>query len=352
MEAVLYSKEADGKVRCTACIRRCRIGPGQPGFCGIRVNNGGKLDLLTYSRPFSIQIDPIEKKPVLHMLPGSSILSFGTTGCNFACQYCQNYSMSQRKDVRGSVMEPREIVRMAIEMGCNGIAYTYNEPTVFMEFAHDVGMLARSKGLINIFVTNGYETMEAVEYASSFLDSMTIDFKGNASNSFYRRYISVPSADQIFDTIGFAVSSGIHVEITDLVVPGIGDSLEDARSMIRRIKDKAGTSIPISFLRFHPDYKMMDVPSTPVETLERHQALAKEEGMQYAYIGNVFGHPLESTYCPSCGALLIRRTGFHSEFKYLDESGRCKKCGYSTGIILRYEQLELRRNLNIQTQGH
>ncbi|EQD28457.1 radical SAM domain-containing protein, partial [mine drainage metagenome] len=254
--------------------------------------------------------------------------------------------MSQRKDVRGSITEPREIVRMAIEMGCKGIAYTYNEPTVFMEFAHDVGMLARSKGLINIFVTNGYETMEAIEYAASFLDSMTIDFKGNASNSFYRRYISVPSADQIFDTIGFAVSRGIHVEITDLVVPGIGDSLEDARSMIRRIKEKAGTSIPISFLRFHPDYKMMDIPSTPVETLERHHALAKEEGMQYAYIGNVYGHPYESTYCPSCGAILISRTGFHSELHELDESGRCRKCGYSTGIILRYKQLQPRRNMN------
>jgi pyruvate formate lyase activating enzyme len=335
MEAVLYEKQEGQRVTCTACVRRCRLAPGQPGFCGIRVNSGGKLDLLTYSMPYSIQIDPIEKKPVLHMLPGSKILSFGTTGCNFACKYCQNYSMSQRKDVQGTHMEPREIVRLAIELGCNGIAYTYNEPTVFMEFAHDVGMLARSKGLINIFVTNGYETPEAIDYASTFLDSMTIDFKGNASNTFYRKYISVPSAEPIFDTIAYAISQGIHVEITDLVVPEVGDSIDDARAMIEKIKSKAGTSIPISFLRFHPDYRMMDFPLTPVSTLEKHYALAKEEGMQYAYIGNVPGSPYESTYCPSCGSLLIYRNGFSSDIRYLDEDGRCSKCGFSTGIVLR-----------------
>ena len=336
MEAVLYEKQEGQRVICTACVRRCRLAPGQPGFCGIRVNSGGKLDLLTYSIPYSIQIDPIEKKPVFHMLPGSSILSFGTTGCNFACQYCQNYSMSQRKDVQGTHMEPKEIVRLAIELGCNGIAYTYNEPTVFMEFAHDVGILARSKGLINIFVTNGYETPEAVEYASTFLDSMTIDFKGNASNTFYRKYISVPSADPIFDTIGYAISAGIHVEITDLVVPEVGDSLDDARTMIRKIKEKAGISIPVSFLRFHPDYKMMNIPSTPVSTLEKHHALAREEGMQYVYIGNVPGGSYESTYCPSCGSLLIYRNGFSSEIRDIDEDGRCKKCGFSTGIVLKH----------------
>jgi pyruvate formate lyase activating enzyme len=205
-----------------------------------------------------------------------------------------------------------------------------------MEFAHDVGMLARSKGLINIFVTNGYETPEAIEYASSFLDSMTIDFKGNASNAFYRKYISVPSADPIFDTIGNAISEGIHVEVTDLVVPEVGDSMEDARAMIRKIKEKAGISIPVSFLRFHPDYKMINIPSTPVSTLEKHHALAKEEGMQYVYIGNVPGSLYESTYCPSCGSLLIYRNGFSSDIRDIDEDGSCKKCGFSTGIVLKH----------------
>ncbi|MCL4451676.1 MAG: AmmeMemoRadiSam system radical SAM enzyme [Candidatus Thermoplasmatota archaeon] len=337
MEAVLYTKDRDQRVTCTACLRRCRLGPGQPGFCGIRVNSGGKLDLLTYSMPYSIQIDPIEKKPVLHMLPGTRILSLGTTGCNYACQYCQNYSMSQRKDVQGTRIEPREIVKLAIELGCSGIAYTYNEPTVFMEFAHDVGMLAKEKGLINIFVSNGYETPEAIEYASTFLDSMTIDFKGNAGNAFYRKYISVPSADPIFDTIEKAITEGIHVEVTDLVVPEVGDSLEDARSMIRKIKAKAGTSVPLSFLRFHPDYKMMNLPSTPLNTLEMHYALAKEEGMQFVYLGNIPGHVNESTYCPVCGSMLIYRNGFSSDVRGLDKNGNCKKCGFSSGIVLRYK---------------
>ena len=339
MEAVLYSRGQDERLICTACVRRCRLGPGQRGFCGIRQNLGGKLELLVYSMPDAVQIDPIEKKPVLHMMPGSKILSFGTTGCNYACQYCQNYSMSQRKDVEGTHLEPEEIVQMALNLGCDGIAYTYNEPTVFIEFAHDTGVIARREGLMNIFVTNGYETEEAIEYASSFLDVMTIDFKGNASNAFYRRYISAPSADPIFDTISFAISKGIHVEVTDLVVPEVGDSLEDARSMIVSIKERAGASIPISFLRFHPDYRMMNLPSTPVSTLEKHRDLAKEEGMLYAYIGNVPGHPYESTYCPSCQTTLIKREGFHSKIMGLDTDGRCIRCGFSTGIVLQKPEI-------------
>lgn len=334
MEAVLQEKKENGKVLCTACARLCLIGPGQNGFCGIRKNIDGNLHLLTYGRPYGLHVDPIEKKPVLHMYPGYNVLSFGTTGCNFACQYCQNYDMSQRRDVAGAHMSPEEIVDAAVESGCQGIAYTYNEPTVFIEFAHDVGVLARKRGLINIFVTNGYETHEAVDYAKDFLDIMTIDFKGNANNSFYRRYISVVGADPIFETIRYANEAGIHVEITDLVVPQIGDNLEDARTMIRRVIEAIGTDHPMSFLRFHPDYRMLNIPPTPTETLEKHRDLAISEGIKYAYIGNIPGHPYENTYCPSCGSELISRFGFQSKVFGIKRDGTCLKCGYQVNVTL------------------
>ena len=336
MEAVLYQHKDAGKLVCTACVRRCILGEGQTGYCGIRKNNGGNLDLLVYGMPFGMHIDPIEKKPVLHAMPGAKILSFGTTGCNYGCRYCQNFDMSQRREVAGESMTPESIVSLAIRTGCRGIAYTYNEPTVFLEFAHDVGLEARKRGLKNIFVTNGYETREAIEYASSFLDYITIDFKGNANNNFYRKYISVISADPIYDTIKNLLDFGMHVEVTDLVVPQVGDDLKDAERMVDRIREIGGEGIPVSFLRFHPDYRMLDLPLTSVKTLEEHRDMAIDHGMNYAYIGNVFGHKYESTYCPRCRQLLVKRNGFTSKIVGLDESGRCTSCGYST----RFENLK------------
>ena len=332
MKAVLYQNRDAGKLVCTACVRRCILGEGQMGYCGIRKNNGGNLDLLVYGMPFGMHIDPIEKKPVLHAMPNAKILSFGTTGCNYGCRYCQNFEMSQRREVAGESMTPESIVSLAIRTGCMGIAYTYNEPTVFLEFAHDVGIEARNRGLKNIFVTNGYETKEAIEYASSFLDYITVDFKGNANNNFYRKYISVISADPIFDTIKNSIDLGIHVEVTDLVVPQVGDDIRDAEKMVERIREIGGENIPVSFLRFHPDYRMLDLPLTPVKTLEEHRDMAVDHGMNYAYIGNVFGHKYESTYCPRCRQLLIKRNGFSSKVVGLDENSRCTNCGYSTNI--------------------
>lgn len=334
MEAVLQERRENGKVLCTACARLCLIGSGQSGFCGIRKNIEGSLHLLTYGRPFGMGVDPIEKKPVLHMYPGYRVLSFGTTGCNFACQYCQNYDMSQRKEVLGDRMSPQEIVDTAIELNCQGIAYTYNEPTVFMEFAHDVGVIARERGLVNIFVTNGYETRAAIDYARDFLDIMTVDFKGNANNSFYRRYISVTGADPIFDTIRYANDVGIHVEITDLVVPQIGDNLEDARTMLKRLTEVTDADTPVSFLRFHPDYRMMYLDPTPVKTLEIHRELAISEGFRYSYIGNIPGHPYENTYCPSCGSEIVSRVGFHSRVIGINSDGACSQCGFHIAITL------------------
>jgi pyruvate formate lyase activating enzyme len=333
MEASLYERSGD-RIRCTACERYCYLKEGQSGFCGVRTYRNGVLNLDVYNYPFGYNIDPIEKKPVLHMYPGSRILSFGTSGCNFACKYCQNYEMSQRKTVVGEYMTPEKIVKEARKLHVDGIAYTYNEPTIFMEFARDVGILAHRYGIFNIFVTNGYETPESMQMGSEFLDAMTVDFKGNADEKFYNRYISVLHPDLIYKTIKSSMDYGIHTEITDLVIPQIGDNTGDAEKMISKIKDIGGEYTPISFLRYHPDYKL-SLPATPFDTLKKHYDIARHMGMHYVYLGNVREQNYENTYCPECGALLIKRQLFNSEIIGLNPDGSCTHCGFKTGILVK-----------------
>ncbi len=333
-EALLYEPQAGEKVLCTACARYCRIGVDQIGLCGIRQNIDGKLYLLVYGKIITGHIDPIEKKPVTHYMPGSKIFSIATSGCNWLCRFCQNFDISQRRKVDGIDVSPKEVVDMTLEHGCQGIAYTYNQPTIFIEFAHDIGVIARQEGLINIFVSNGYDTPETVKMMGDFLDCITVDFKGNGEPKFVRKYIGVLDPQPIFDTLlEIRDKTDIHVEITDLVVPQVGDDLEYARRLAQFTYDELGPDTPIHFLRFHPDYKMMDLPSTPVETLEKHCQVAKEVGLQYVYIGNVPGHPLENTYCPGCGGEVIKRHGFDIAKWRLDKDNRCKSCGYKQAIV-------------------
>jgi pyruvate formate lyase activating enzyme len=252
---------------------------------------------------------------------------------------CQNADISQRRKVEGIEVEPQDVVRMTLEQGCQGLAYTYNQPTIFIEFARDIGMRARQAGLINIFVSNGYDTPETVAEMPKFLDCVTVDFKGSGETSFVRKYINIPNADPIFQTLlDTRDTKKIHIEITDLIVPQVGDDLGAARHLSRWVLDNLGPDTPIHFLRFHPDYKMMEFPWTPVETLEKHCAVAKEEGLKYVYIGNVPGHPLENTYCPGCGAIAIKRYGYDTTGWYLDKDNKCKKCGYKLAIFGRLEQ--------------
>jgi len=335
-EAVLYKPLADGRVVCTACARYCKIPKGYWGFCGVRANVGGKLYLSVYGLISAIAVDPIEKKPLTHFYPGAMVLSLSTFGCNWACQYCQNFDLSQRRRVEGFEVAPEKVVELAEAYGAHGITYTYNEPTIFMEYAHDIGVIARRRGLFNTFVTNGFMTPEAVEYASEFLDAATVDFKGNGNRRFLARFSMVPDVEPIYQTLEEMRRRGIWIEITDLVVPKYGDSLDDARNMVRRIVDVLGPEVPIHFLRFHPDYKMSDVPPTPVEVLERHVELAKSEGVKYAYVGNVPGHKYEHTYCPECGRPVIKRRGFDIVEVNLVERGgeyRCKFCGAKINIM-------------------
>lgn len=329
----MYRKLDNNRVMCTACARKCRLSPGQVGFCGVRGNKDGDLYLLNYGVLIAVNIDPIEKKPLMHFYPGSQVLSIATTGCNWACAYCQNYDISQRKIVEGFVFEPEEIVKIAIETSANGITYTYNEPTIFIEYAHDVGVIAHRHGLFNTFVSNGYMTDEAVDYLSEFLDAITVDFKGNADNRFARRFIQIIDYEPVFNTLVELKRKKIFIEITDLVVPRVGDDLSMARKLSRWIVENLGPETPVHFLRFHPDFKMLDYPPTPVETLEKHVRVAREEGLKYVYIGNVPGHPYEHTYCPNCGRVVIARYGFEILEWNLTEDNRCKFCGYKINIV-------------------
>ncbi|NIP62305.1 MAG: AmmeMemoRadiSam system radical SAM enzyme [Nitrosopumilaceae archaeon] len=333
-EALLYEKLPNGKVRCTACARYCEISNNQIGLCGIRGNVDGKLDLFVYGKVIAGHVDPIEKKPVVHYRPGSKVFSIATTGCNWLCKYCQNYDISQRRKVEGVDMTPEEVVKMTLDYGADGIAYTYNQPSIFIEFARDCGVIARKNGLYNIFVSNGYDTPETVNMMDQFLDCITVDFKGSAEPNFTKRYIGVPDPQPIFDTlIEIRDKTNIHVEITDLIVPQAGDSLDYARKLCKFIYDEFGPDIPIHFLRFHPDYKMMEFDQTPVKTLENHHKVAKEEGINYAYIGNVPGHPLEHTYCPECNNIIVKRFGFDIEGWNLDNNNKCKFCGNKIPVI-------------------
>ncbi|MDA4128697.1 MAG: AmmeMemoRadiSam system radical SAM enzyme [Thaumarchaeota archaeon] len=247
---------------------------------------------------------------------------------------CQNSDISQRRKVEGVDMDPPAVVALAKSYGCEGLAYTYNQPTIFMEYARDIGNIARENGIFNIFVSNGFDTPETVDMMKSFLDCITVDFKGSGETGFVRRYIGIPSADPIYQTLLETKSkTNVHVEITDLIVPQVGDNIETAGKLSRWVYDNMGPDTPIHFLRFHPDYKMMDLPWTPVETLEKHYEIAKKAGLNYVYIGNVPGHPLESTYCPGCGRVLIGRNGYDITAYNLDKHNRCKVCGQKTPII-------------------
>ncbi len=328
-EALLYEPVGGlgNRVRCTACARYCNIPEGKIGLCGVRGNVNGKLWLYVYGKVIAGHIDPIEKKPVTHYLPGSKIFSIATTGCNWLCHYCQNYDISQRRKIEGLDWSPTDVVRATKRYRCEGLAYTYNQPSIFIEFARDIGVLARKEGLINIFVSNGYDTPDTVGLMNDFLDCITVDFKGSGEREFVRRYIGIANAEPIFQTlIEIRDKTNVHTEITDLIVPEVGDNLEEARKLCRWIYDNLGPEMPIHFLRFHPDYKMMHLPWTPVETLERHHKVAKEEGLKYAYIGNVPGHPLEHTYCHNCGEIVVRRYGFDITGWYMDDKNQCLSC--------------------------
>lgn len=336
--ATLFETLPDLKVRCTACARYCTIPEGSHGFCFVRKNVGGKLELLSYGRAAAVQVDPIEKKPLSHFHPGSRVFSIGTVGCNWRCLYCQNAEISQEHEVQGRPLSPAQAVDWADRLDCQGVTFTYNEPTIFIEYALDVMAVARQHGLFANFVTNGYMTHEAVDALVGHLDAISVDFKGSGEEGFLRKYITAKGPAPILDTLVRLREGGVHVEVTDLIVPQVGDDEAACRKLARFVCEKLGPETPFHLLRFHPDYKMMDLPPTPIRTLERLHAVAVEEGLQYAYLGNVWGHPLEHTYCHGCGAVAVRRYGFTIRGWNLDAENRCRACGTAIPIVGRLSE--------------
>ncbi len=331
-EAMLYNREKDLKVTCCLCARRCKISENAPGFCLVRKNEGGTLYTLNYAKAVSAGVDPISKKPLSHFNPGALVLSIAAAGCNFRCQFCDNWMISQDHEITGKPFPPEEVVRSAQNADCQGISYTYTEPTIFMEYAYDTAQLAKKAGLFNTFVTNGYMTSEAVKTIAPYLDAATVDFKGAADPDFYRTVMGVPDVAPIYETLKELKLSGVHIELTNLIVPKGGDSMDRLRELSKWIKNYLGPDTPFHLLRFHPEYKMSTIPATSVQQMEQAYLTAKNQGLNYVYIGNVPGHPAENTICPNCDTPVIRRSSFEITQWNLADDMRCPVCGHQIPI--------------------
>eukprot|EP00771_Trimastix_marina_P001331 gnl/Trimastix_PCT/2397.p1 GENE.gnl/Trimastix_PCT/2397~~gnl/Trimastix_PCT/2397.p1 ORF type:complete len:367 (+),score=76.92 gnl/Trimastix_PCT/2397:444-1544(+) len=334
---VTYKQVEDNQIRCLACRHNCLIRPGQSGICGVRKNVEGILKLEVYGYSISCGFDPVEKKPLYHFLPGTNIFSIGTIGCNFACDFCQNWQISQvtretrgvqatdiEESAKGRPLGPAQAIASTARRGCRSLAFTYNEPTIFAEYAIDTAKLGRERGMKAVFVTNGYETPELLDAMRPYIDALNIDLK-SFSERFYQTHCKARLAP-VLDTIRQAHAKGFWVELTTLLIPGENDSNEELRELTQFIAS-VDPNIPWHISAFHPDYKMLNKPRTPIETLRRAKQIGEQAGLRYIYMGNVLAEA--STVCPQCGAMLIRRYGMRStEIVHLDlERGVCGKCG-------------------------
>ncbi|MCU0632762.1 MAG: AmmeMemoRadiSam system radical SAM enzyme [Methanolinea sp.] len=325
-KALQWSLEQEGAVKCSLCNHRCTIKEGKTGICGVRLNQGDILYATTYGRVSAEAVDPIEKKPLYHFLPGTLSYSLGSIGCNFHCEHCQNWHISRAgRDAPGlRELSPEDGVRRAREAGCASISWTYNEPTIWHEYALDMGTCARKEGLATVYVTNGYITEEALRELSPMLQAYRVDIK-SFSEDFYKKVCGA-RLEPVLNSAVLARELGMHVEVVNLVIPGMNDSPDETGALIRWIVEHLGESTPVHFTRFHPDYHMKDRNATPIQVLERIYRQAKELGLRYPYLGNVFPHPFESTYCPRCGALCIERRGFSTVIRNLSGHS-CTSCG-------------------------
>ena len=331
-EALLYTRQDDNKVKCCLCARRCLISIGAPGFCMVRKNENGTLYSLNYGKAVSVGVDPISKKPLYHFNPGASVMSIAAAGCNFRCQFCDNWMISQDHQAPGDPFSAEEAVSAAQNTGCQGLSYTYTEPTIFLEYVYDIAKLAKQAGLFNTFVTNGYMTPEAVKTIAPCLDAVTVDFKGGADPDFYRTNMSVPTVEPIYDTLKEFKLHNVHIELTNLVIPKIGNSSENIRSLSKWINDYLGPDTPLHMLRFHPEYKMGSTPATSVQEMEHAYLTAKNQGLNYVYIGNITDHPAENTICPNCDTAVIKRYGFEITQWNLTDDMHCTVCGHPIPI--------------------
>jgi len=325
-EAILYERLPDLSVRCHICQRRCLIGEGESGWCKTRANEGGSLFSLIYGEVSSFSINPIEKKPVFHFHPGSSWLSLGSVGCNFRCPGCQNWDIAHWKGgpMHTDYLSPEELVAKAKAAGCLGISFTFNEPTLWLEYTLDAAKLAKAEGLYTNYVTNGFISQEAFARIAPFLDVWRTDIKG-FSDLTYRKIGNLEGFGGILKIAGEAKERRMHLEVVTNLIPGYNDSETELRGIASWIKNDLGPDTPWHLTRFHPHLQLSHLPITPLSTLEKAFSIGREEGLWYLYLGNVPGHRNENTYCHRCGHLLIERYVFEVAQNRIVE-GRCPKC--------------------------
>lgn len=335
-EAMFFEHLEEKKVRCLLCPRRCLIPEGKVGFCGVRKNINGELYSLIYRKASAIAVDPIEKKPLYHFYPGSAVLSYGTIGCNLHCKYCQNYHISHPKSEDFSLREtgsPEEIVNETIKRACEGVAFTYNEPTIWYEFVYETAKVVKERGFYTVYVSNGFINEEPLRKLAPHLDAANIDLKSFKEEDYV--FMSKGHLQPVLNTIKILKESGVFVEITNLVVTDFNDSEEMFREISNWVVKTLGADTPLHFTRYHPDY-LYTAPATPLNTLKRAYEVAKEEGVNYVYIGNTLMRKYSNTFCHKCGELLISRDGFYARKTYtFDENGKviCPSCGVFLPII-------------------
>ena len=317
----------DGRVQCDVCPRQCRLHEGQRGFCFVRACEGGEVVLTTYGRSSGFCVDPIEKKPLNHFLPGTPVLSFGTAGCNLGCKFCQNWDISKSRetDTLADSASPEALADVALRLGCRSIAFTYNDPVIFLEYAVDVADACREQGVKAVAVTAGYVSPGAREELFTHMDAANVDLKG-FTDEFYAKTCA-GHLQPVLDTLEYLVhETDVWVEITTLLIPGLNDSDEEIGAETRWLADRLGADVPLHFTAFHPDWKLRDRPPTPAATLTRARETALRNGLHYVYTGNVHDREGQSTYCNACGALLIERDWYELGTWNLVDSC-CSACG-------------------------
>ncbi len=318
----------DGRVQCDLCPRACRLQPGQRGFCFVRANLDGRMVLTTHGRSSGFCVDPIEKKPLNHFLPGTPVLSFGTAGCNLACRFCQNWDISKARDtdILADHAAPETIARAAAELGCRSVAFTYNDPVIFHEYAQDVAAACRARGIRTVAVTAGYITAQARPEFFGGMDAANVDLKA-FSERFYRR-LTGARLQPVLETIDWLAREGrVWLELTTLLIPGENDSDAEVRALCEWVRAHAGPDVPLHFTAFHPDHRMLHLPPTPLATLRRARRIAQECGIHHVYTGNAYDPDGQSTRCHACGRLLIGRSGYDITRWGLGPDGRCPGCG-------------------------
>lgn len=327
-EARYWAKMDEKMVQCQLCFRNCIISEGKIGYCMVRKNKGGTLYSLVYGKAAGTQIDPIELEPIYHMLPGHRNLALFTAGCNFRCNFCQNWHVATRgpEEVESIDLTPEEIVHLAMKRDCKSISFTINEPTVFYEYMYDTAKLAREKGLKTLFHTNGAINPEPLRAILKHMDAVCVDLKAFTAEFF--RGTSFSELDPVLNTLKIIKEEGVWFEIVNLVIPTLNDNMDNIREMCLWIRDNLGKDVPVHFNRFFPAYKLTRLPPTPIETLEQARAIALEVGLRYVTIGNAPGHKANSTFCPECGETLIKRVHFKVLANHI-ENGKCKFCGHN-----------------------